>query len=180
MSVSRAICLLAHLLSTMSYFHDIKTGILTTIKGLSLTLQALRNATKRRTPEGIASDSYFDLQNGLVTLQYPTNNCQFLTTDVIGSAMKLKIVSFVTNAPKFARSTALLSMPLKRRRRLVGLRTVRRFDYMQPTLTSIWPSAATVALCTVVCPTECLTMDKKFDYSEFELGKLTYEFSNLT
>jgi len=55
----------------MSYFDDIKSGIQTTVKGLSLTLRHIRNATKRRTPEGVASDNYFDLQNGLVTLQYP-------------------------------------------------------------------------------------------------------------
>ena len=55
----------------MTYFKDIQDGIRTTLKGLSLTWRHLRQATHRRTPEGIASDNYFDQQNGLVTLQYP-------------------------------------------------------------------------------------------------------------
>ncbi|WP_205886952.1 hypothetical protein, partial [Escherichia coli] len=55
----------------MAYFQDIKKGIQTSVKGLSLTLRHLRNATKRRSAVGIADDSYFDLQTGLVTLEYP-------------------------------------------------------------------------------------------------------------
>ena len=34
-------------------------------------------------------------------------------------------------------------------------------------------------LCTVVCPTECLTMTKEFDFSETDVNKMTYDFSNL-
>jgi len=35
-------------------------------------------------------------------------------------------------------------------------------------------------LCTTVCPTECLTMTKTYDFSEFDVDNLAYEFSNLT
>ncbi|RYF75008.1 MAG: 4Fe-4S dicluster domain-containing protein, partial [Cytophagaceae bacterium] len=55
----------------MSYFSDISDGIRTTLKGLSLTVRHLRNATHRRESMGIADDRYFDLKDGLVTLQYP-------------------------------------------------------------------------------------------------------------
>ncbi|PIY08080.1 MAG: hypothetical protein COZ18_14145 [Flexibacter sp. CG_4_10_14_3_um_filter_32_15] len=34
-------------------------------------------------------------------------------------------------------------------------------------------------LCTVVCPTECLTMTKEFDFSETDIAKMNYDFSNL-
>ncbi len=34
-------------------------------------------------------------------------------------------------------------------------------------------------LCTVVCPTECLTMTKEFDFSEIDVAKMNYDFSNL-
>lgn len=35
-------------------------------------------------------------------------------------------------------------------------------------------------LCTTVCPTECLTMTKTYDYSEFDVRDMVYEFSDLT
>lgn len=35
-------------------------------------------------------------------------------------------------------------------------------------------------LCTVVCPTECLTMTKTYDYSEVDISKMVYEFSDLS
>lgn len=35
-------------------------------------------------------------------------------------------------------------------------------------------------LCTTVCPTECLTMTKTYDFSELELGNLTYEFADMS
>jgi NADH-quinone oxidoreductase subunit I len=35
-------------------------------------------------------------------------------------------------------------------------------------------------LCTVVCPTECITMTNTYDRTVFELSDLVYEFSDMT
>ena len=35
-------------------------------------------------------------------------------------------------------------------------------------------------LCTVVCPTECITMTDKYDKSTTNLSDLIYSFSNMT
>ena len=35
-------------------------------------------------------------------------------------------------------------------------------------------------LCTTVCPTECLTMTKTYDFSEFEIDDHVYEFATMT
>ncbi len=35
-------------------------------------------------------------------------------------------------------------------------------------------------LCTTVCPTECLTMTKSYDFSEFEVDKLNYSYTDLS
>ncbi|GAB4048028.1 4Fe-4S dicluster domain-containing protein [Spirosoma litoris] len=164
----------------MSYFKDIQSGIRTTIKGLGLTLRHLRNATHRRTPEGIASDNYFDLQNGLVTLQYPheqlpiPDNGRYRLRNEIDDCIvcdkcaKVCPVDCITiDAIKATEEVGRASdgSPI----RLYAA----KFDIDMA-------KCCYCGLCTVVCPTECLTMDKKFDYSEFELGKLTYNFSNLT
>ncbi|WP_248282263.1 4Fe-4S binding protein [Mucilaginibacter robiniae] len=34
-------------------------------------------------------------------------------------------------------------------------------------------------LCTVVCPTECITMTNQYDRSVYQLGELTYQFSEM-
>ena len=164
----------------MSYFQDIQTGIRTTIKGLSLTLRHLRNATKRRTAEGVADANYFDLQNGLVTLQYPyeqlpiPDNGRYRLRNEIDDCIvcdkcaKICPVDCITiDAIKATEEVGRASdgSPI----RLYAA----KFDIDMA-------KCCYCGLCTVVCPTECLTMDKKFDYSEFELGKLTYEFSNLS
>lgn len=164
----------------MSYFKDIQSGIRTTIKGLSLTLRHLRQATKRRTPEGIASDNYFDLQNGLVTLQYPheqlpiPDNGRYKLRNEIDDCIvcdkcaKVCPVDCITiDAIKATEEVGKASdgSPI----RLYAA----KFDIDMA-------KCCYCGLCTVVCPTECLTMEKKFDYSEFELGKLTYSFAELT
>ena len=35
-------------------------------------------------------------------------------------------------------------------------------------------------LCTTVCPTECLTMTKTYDYSEFDIRNMVYHFTDLS
>lgn len=164
----------------MSYFQDIQSGIRTTLKGLSLTWRHLRSATKRRTPEGIASTNYFDLQNGLVTLQYPheqlpiPDNGRYQLRNEIDDCIvcdkcaKVCPVDCITiDAIKATEEVGRASdgSPI----RLYAA----KFDIDMA-------KCCYCGLCTAVCPTECLTMDKKFDYSEFELGKLTYHFSNLS
>ena len=164
----------------MTYFKDIQDGIRTTLKGLTLTLRHIRNATKRRTPEGIASDNYFDVQNGLVTLQYPyeqlpiPDNGRYRLRNEIDDCIvcdkcaKICPVDCITiDAIKATEEVGRASdgSPI----RLYAA----KFDIDMA-------KCCYCGLCTVVCPTECLTMDKKFDYSEFELGKLTYHFSNLS
>ena len=164
----------------MTYFRDIRSGIRTTLNGLSLTLRHLRHATHRRTAEGIASDNYFDLQNGLVTLQYPheqlpiPDNGRYRLRNEIDDCIvcdkcaKICPVDCITiDAIKATEEIGKASdgSPI----RLYAA----KFDIDMA-------KCCYCGLCTVVCPTECLTMDKKFDYSEFELGKLTYQFAELT
>ncbi|WP_338873189.1 4Fe-4S dicluster domain-containing protein [Spirosoma sp. SC4-14] len=164
----------------MSYFDDIQSGIRTTLKGLTLTFRHIRNATHRRTPEGIASANYFEQQNGLVTLQYPheqlpiPDNGRYRLRNEIDDCIvcdkcaKICPVDCITiDAIKATEEVGRASdgSPI----RLYAA----KFDIDMA-------KCCYCGLCTAVCPTECLTMDKKFDYSEFELGKLTYEFSNLT
>jgi formate hydrogenlyase subunit 6/NADH:ubiquinone oxidoreductase subunit I len=164
----------------MSYFKDVKTGILTSIKGLSLTFRHLRNATKRRTPEGIASDKYFDLQNGLVTLQYPYEQLPIPDNGRYRLRNEIDDCIVCDKCAKVCPVDCITIDAIKATEEIGRASDGSPIRLYAATFDIDMAKCCYCGLCTVVCPTECLTMDKKFDYSEFELGKLTYEFSNLS
>lgn len=164
----------------MSYFTDIRDGIRTTLKGLGLTARHLGNATHRRDPMGVAEAGYFDMQDGLVTVQYPheklpiPDNGRYRLHNEIDDCIvcdkcaKVCPVDCITiDAIKATEEVGRASdgSPI----RLYAA----QFDIDMA-------KCCYCGLCTVVCPTECLTMEKKFDYSTFTLSDLTYEFANLT
>lgn len=164
----------------MSYFQDIQTGIRTTLKGLSLTWRHLRNATKRRTPEGIASDNYFDLQNGLVTLQYPHEQLPIPDNGRYQLRNEIEDCIVCDKCAKICPVDCITIDAIKATEEVGRASDGSPIRLYAAKFDIDMAKCCYCGLCTVVCPTECLTMDKKFDYSEFDLGKLTYNFSNLT
>ncbi|GAB3777442.1 hypothetical protein GCM10028818_24610 [Spirosoma horti] len=164
----------------MSYFKDIQSGIRTTIKGLSLTLRHLRQATKRRTPEGIASDNYFDLQNGLVTLQYPHEQLPIPDNGRYKLRNEIEDCIVCDKCAKVCPVDCITIDAIKATEEVGKASDGSPIRLYAAKFDIDMAKCCYCGLCTVVCPTECLTMDKKFDYSEFELGKLTYSFAELT
>ncbi|GAB3793584.1 hypothetical protein GCM10028819_05480 [Spirosoma humi] len=164
----------------MSYFKDIQSGIQTTIKGLGLTLRHLRQATKRRTPEGIASDNYFDLQNGLVTLQYPHEQLPIPDNGRYKLRNEIEDCIVCDKCAKVCPVDCITIDAIKATEEVGKASDGSPIRLYAAKFDIDMAKCCYCGLCTVVCPTECLTMDKKFDYSEFELGKLTYSFAELT
>ncbi|GAB4036960.1 4Fe-4S dicluster domain-containing protein [Spirosoma jeollabukense] len=164
----------------MSYFQDIQAGIRTTLKGLSLTLRHIRNATKRRTPEGVASENYFDLQNGLVTLQYPHEQLPIPDNGRYQLRNQIDDCIVCDKCAKVCPVDCITIDAIKATEEVGRASDGSPIRLYAATFDIDMAKCCYCGLCTVVCPTECLTMDKKFDYSEFELGALTYHFSDLT
>ncbi|GAB4015062.1 4Fe-4S dicluster domain-containing protein [Spirosoma koreense] len=164
----------------MSYFQDIQTGIRTTLKGLSLTFRHLRNATRRRTPQGIASANYFDVQNGLVTLQYPHEQLPIPDNGRYRLRNEIEDCIVCDKCAKVCPVDCITIDAIKATEEVGRASDGSPIRLYAAKFDIDMAKCCYCGLCTVVCPTECLTMDKKFDYSEFELGKLTYNFSNLS
>ena len=164
----------------MSYFQDIQSGIRTTLKGLSLTLRHLRNATKRRTSEGIASANYFDLQNGLVTLQYPHEQLPIPDNGRYRLRNEIEDCIVCDKCAKICPVDCITIDAIKATEEVGRASDGSPIRLYAAKFDIDMAKCCYCGLCTVVCPTECLTMDKKFDYSEFDLGKLTYHFAELT
>ncbi|MDB5239852.1 MAG: 4Fe-4S ferredoxin, partial [Spirosoma sp.] len=164
----------------MSYFKDIQSGIRTTLKGLSLTFRHLRNATHRRSAEGIASDNYFDLQNGLVTLQYPHEQLPIPDNGRYRLRNEIEDCIVCDKCAKICPVDCITIDAIKATEEVGRASDGSPIRLYAAKFDIDMAKCCYCGLCTVVCPTECLTMDKKFDYSEFELGKLTYQFAELT
>ncbi len=163
-----------------TYFADLRKGIKTTLKGLRLTARHAANATHRRQPTGVAEAGYFDLQDGLVTLQYPheqlpvPDNGRYRLHNEIDDCIVCDKCAKVCPVDCIDIEVIKATEEIGRASDGSPIRLyAARFDIDMA-------KCCYCGLCTVVCPTECLTMEKKFDYSTVRLADLTYEFANLT
>ena len=164
----------------MAYFQDITRGIRSTVKGLSLTLGHLRHATKRRKPTGIAGDNYFDLQNGLVTLQYPHEQLPIPDNGRYRLHNEMDDCIVCDKCAKVCPVDCITIEPIKATGEVGRASDGSPIRLYAATFDIDMAKCCYCGLCTVVCPTECLTMEKTFDFSTLNLSDLTYNFANLT
>ncbi|MGA0556406.1 4Fe-4S binding protein [Larkinella sp. VNQ87] len=162
------------------YFNDIKEGIQTTLTGLKLTFRHLWGARQSRKPINVQQADYFGQDTGIVTLQYPfetiplPDNGRYRLHNemddciVCDKCAKVCPVDCITiDAIKATEEVGKASdgSPI---RLYAG-----KFDIDMA-------KCCYCGLCTTVCPTECLTMTKTYDFSEYELGNMTYHYANLS
>ena len=163
-----------------SYFKDIADGIRATAKGMSLTMRHLWAARKRRMPGDVRLDSFFEQADGMVTIQYP-----FETIPIpdIGRYRLNNEMDDCIVCDKCAKVCPVDCIEIEPIRAIdeVGKASdgspirlyAAKFDIDMA-------KCCYCGLCTTVCPTECLTMTKTFDYSEFDVRDMVYEYGNLT
>lgn len=164
----------------MGYFRDIKRGIKTTVKGMSLTLRHFWNARQSRTPISIQNPDYFEQDTGITTLQFPHESmvvpdngryqldCEIDDCIVCDKCAKICPVDCIDIEP--IKSSEIISYasdgsPI----RLYAA----RFDIDMA-------KCCFCGLCTTVCPTECLTMTNEYDFSVVDITQMNFGFSNLT
>ncbi|WP_304238578.1 4Fe-4S dicluster domain-containing protein [Jiulongibacter sediminis] len=164
----------------MSYFGDIKRGIKTTAKGMSLTLKHLVDARFSRADREIQDDNFFELDKGHVTIQYPKEtinvpdngryqlDCEIDDCIVCDKCAKICPVNCIEieaiKSPELIRHTSDGS-PVRLH--------AAKFDIDMA-------KCCFCGLCTTVCPTECLTMNSEYDYSVIDITQLNFAFANLT
>ncbi|CAH0994627.1 NAD(P)H-quinone oxidoreductase subunit I, chloroplastic [Emticicia aquatica] len=150
------------------------------MKGMSLTLKHFWNARRSRKPYAMQDSSYFDLQTGIVTLQYPHQtlpvpdngryqlDCEIDDCIVCDKCAKICPVDCIDIEP--IKSSEVISYtsdgsPV----RLYAA----KFDIDMA-------KCCFCGLCTTVCPTECLTMTNEYDFSVVDITQMNFEFSNLS
>ncbi|PWK16694.1 NADH-quinone oxidoreductase subunit I, partial [Arcicella aurantiaca] len=163
-----------------TYFGNIKEGIKSSLKGLSLSWRHLKEARQSRKPIFVDNPDYFKQQTGIVTLQYPheqlplPDNGRYQLDNemddciVCDKCAKVCPVDCIEIEPIKATGIAGYASDGSAIRLYAA-----KFDIDMA-------KCMFCGLCTTVCPTECLTMTHEYDFSTFDVKNHNFEFGNLT
>jgi formate hydrogenlyase subunit 6/NADH:ubiquinone oxidoreductase subunit I len=163
-----------------TYFGNIKEGIKTSMKGLSLTWKHFKDARQSRKPIFVDNPDYFTQQTGIVTLQYPHQHLplpdhgryqlhnEMDDCIVCDKCAKVCPVDCIEIEPIKATGIAGYASDGSAIRLFAA-----KFDIDMS-------KCMFCGLCTTVCPTECLIMTSEYDFSTFDIKTHNFEFGNLT
>lgn len=147
---------------------------------MSLTWRHLWQARKRRTSTDIRSGNFFDLQEGMVTIQYPQEVVPIPDNGRYRLHNEMDDCIVCDKCVKVCPVDCIEIEPIR------AIEEVGRASDGSPIRLYAAKFDIDMAkccycgLCTTVCPTECLTMTKTFDYSELDVRDMVYSYANLS
>lgn len=165
-----------------TYWGNIAKGIKSVLQGLFLSFRHLKDAYlyKRKTEMAPEHANYFEKDRGIFTLQYPRetypvpDNGRYRLHNEIEDCIVCDKCAKI--CPVNCIDIEAVKSPGEIRKASDGS-SVRlyaaRFDIDMA-------KCCYCGLCTTVCPTECLTMTKTYDYSEYDIRNMVYDFSDMT
>jgi NADH-quinone oxidoreductase subunit I len=155
-------------------------AFITALKGMVLTLRHMFAAKKDRQVGSVKADNYFKrLEEGTNTIQYPKQQLPIPEVgryqldveidDCIVCDLCAKICPVDCIDIESIKATQAIGQTSDgSTKRLYAA----KFDIDMA-------KCLYCGLCTVVCPTECITMTNQYDRSVYQLGDLTYHFSDM-
>jgi formate hydrogenlyase subunit 6/NADH:ubiquinone oxidoreductase subunit I len=163
-----------------TYFGNIKEGIRSSLKGLSLSWKHLKEARQSRKPIFVDNPDYFKQQTGIVTLQYPHEHLPLPDIGRYQLHNEMDDCIVCDKCAKICPVDCIEIEPIKATG-IAGYASdgsairlyAAKFDIDMA-------KCCFCGLCTTVCPTECLTMTKEYDFSTFDITTHNFEFGNLT
>jgi formate hydrogenlyase subunit 6/NADH:ubiquinone oxidoreductase subunit I len=163
-----------------TYFGNIKEGIKTSLKGLSLTWKHFMDARQSRKPIFVDNPDYFKQQTGIVTLQYPHQHLPLPDNGRYQLHNEMDDCIVCDKCAKVCPVDCIEIEPIKATG-IAGYASdgsairlfAAKFDIDMA-------KCMFCGLCTTVCPTECLTMTSEYDFSTFDVTTHNFEFGNLT
>ena len=164
------------------YWSNIFTAVKTLNEGIWITLKHFLKAfSANRKPLGVENKDYLGHhEEGVFTLQYPNeslpvpdNGRYRLHNEVEDCIVCDKCVKI---CPVNCIDIQSIRSPQEIRKASDGS-SVRLYA---STFDIDMAKCMFCGLCTTVCPTECLTMTKSYDFSEFEVDKLNYSYTDLS
>jgi formate hydrogenlyase subunit 6/NADH:ubiquinone oxidoreductase subunit I len=163
-----------------TYFGNIKEGIKTSLKGLSLTWRHFMDARQSRKPIFVDNPDYFKQQTGIVTLQYPHQHLPLPDNGRYQLHNEMDDCIVCDKCAKVCPVDCIEIEPIKATG-IAGYASdgsairlfAAKFDIDMA-------KCMFCGLCTTVCPTECLTMTSEYDFSTFDVTTHNFEFGNLS
>lgn len=164
----------------LSYFKNIQEAVLSTLRGLVLSIQYFFDARKKRPKEYLGDENYFDKTDGTFTVQYPYEEIP------LPDHGRYKLHNEIEDCivcDKCAKICPVDCIEIE------AVRATETFGHASDgTPLRIYPAKFDIdmakccfcGLCTVVCPTECLTMTKDFDFSTGNILDHNFSFSKMT
>ena len=163
-----------------TYFGNIREGIKTSLKGLSLTWRHFMDSRQSRKPIFVDNPDYFKQQTGIVTLQYPHQHLPLPDNGRYQLHNEMDDCIVCDKCAKVCPVDCIEIEPIKATG-IAGYASdgsairlfAAKFDIDMA-------KCMFCGLCTTVCPTECLTMTSEYDFSTFDVTNHNFEFGNLT
>jgi NADH-quinone oxidoreductase subunit I len=155
-------------------------GFITAWKGLSLTMKHLFTSNSRREITPVSDDNYFKQQENTNTIQYPQ---QKLPVPEVGRYQLDVEIDDCIVCDLCAKICPVDCIDIEAIKAIEAIGqtsdgTTKRLYAAKFDIDMA--KCMYCGLCTIVCPTECITMTNTYDRTVFDLGQLTYEFSDMT
>jgi len=163
-----------------SYWGNIIGSVRSLWSGLRLTFSHILKARTSKKPISIQQANYFDIPDGIATIQYPHVTLPVPDTGryqlhneiddciVCDKCVKICPVDCITIEP--IRATEEIGRTSDGTPKRIY---AAKFDIDMG-------KCCFCGLCTTVCPTECLTMTKTYDFSVFDIRQHNFEFADMT
>jgi NADH-quinone oxidoreductase subunit I len=156
-------------------------AFITAWKGLLLTLRHMFGANRKRKVVPIQSGNYFkQLEEGTNTIQYPKQ--QIAVPEVGRYQLDVEIDDcIVCDLCAKICPVDCIDIESIKATQAIGQTSDGSTKRLYAAKFDIdMAKCLYCGLCTVVCPTECITMTNQYDRSVYQLGDLTYSFSDMS
>ena len=155
-------------------------GLTTAWKGLTLTISHLFASNAKRKVIPVSNDNYFKQLEGTNTIQYPK---QALPSPEVGRYQLDVEIDDCIVCDLCAKICPVDCIDIEaiKATEAIGQTSDGTTKRLYAAKFDIdMAKCMYCGLCTIVCPTECITMTNTYDRTVFDLGQLTYEFSDMT
>jgi len=163
-----------------SYWGHIKEGIQSCLQGLRLSFRHIRQARKSRKPIYVSDPQYFEQETGIVTLQYPHEAIPVPDNGRYRLHNEMEDCIVCDKCAKVCPVDCIEIEPIKAVGEVGKTSDGSSIRLYAAKFDIDMAKCCFCGLCTTVCPTECLTMTKAYDFSEFEVERMNYHFTNLS
>ncbi len=155
-------------------------SFLTAGKGLVLTLKHLFGGNARRKVISVSDENYFKQQQGTNTIQYPKQ--QLPVPEVGRYQLEVEIDDcIVCDLCAKICPVDCIDIEAIKATEAIGQTSDGTTKRLYAAKFDIdMAKCMYCGLCTIVCPTECITMTNQYDRTVFDIGQLTYAFSDMT